>query len=1304
MATTSEHLNLFNGPFYLDAVVDGVVNNLFDDVDDLQFVDGGVADSDVQFGTNSPNNDALFRPRIAVVKPPGDARQTVVIIPQGASRTYGIAKLDADASQYDVFLFAKNVDDSIQAGDLILIHETTEVTLADPVLADTAYSLGAVNIGSAIVRDTNGLKVNPTNFTVDKAAGEITFPSPLDLSAYTQPLVVTVRVQQYVRAGTVELEPETLPNPDYPGPRQFIHNTDWEPSPTEFNPPVRLTDAEVNLSNTPGRVSFFAGFQAHLASEGHFSAIYPYNFGASSYMNVGEEYEEERAAHATLWRPNLTDLYSEVFWVGTFDGYEVTPVIPGGAFPMFTHRVYKLADGVGDASAGSDVAYSRDFAPAELAINDATGQFAVDLDRDSGFSLTRDFTLEYDKDGTPTTVAVTPDDYTVAPNGGSPTLKVTLTVTIPGYTSGATSATVTNITQASLGLDDVNTARVEVKSGSPLKTWMQFFPGTEEAHEEWAGQVAFWDGSDPTTIYPVEAAANDPQRRAFTVTLPDGVALSSLPSRNQLFIRPPQGVAKTNFTPAELGFRIQSVSRNAANTYFVLTTPAAFLPGDMLTFAALDAQGATVTAEVTAYNAETRTVTVATDPSLDVVLEGWFAWIDETVPNEATIDSITVANGIATITYAAPLSEALPTTRPAIAAHTVLYPLRSTVNGMDVMAMGSMTGMVGATVRAAKASELHAYDKMLVFVESAALNPSTIIGTKASDGSDVRHDELAFYPTIESLPAVPGASTPVTDYEPRLNETNACAFIMEDGGGNPVPHGLSTGDSVNVYAKVIGTFRETSSSEVFQVEQTLCANRLIVRKLTDYIFYACPLKTQVAAGPDEVAKLSGAAFRVDAEGLNQDHSRIFAGTDTLNAEHAAPAFFQPGDTVFESAMYASRTELCTLEVRHTPATVTNSEHVIAALGVLPESSAPVPFEVFPIRRDAENNIVNATEFDALYSDLSATLYAADIAEIKGVTLPPISTEYTKAMRDAQVASILYDLVIDAIDSGDDEALRLDIESRVAENFEAAIEYVKDKLNGIERVTEIPGPGGEDDPIVRRNYELVIGTDQITGRFFVAAYENRRAELPYYVSYLKTNAEYSEPFIEQNPAYVDPPPEPTIPNPDYAEGRSRITLSLPLLRSYAEADETYVSAVHNLEGTLKARIVIGTQDSDRGRMNPIFPPSIRNDSAIRETWTIKFVSPTNYELFGAELGYVASGTTSSDFEPLNPKTGFPYFTIPALAWGSGGWANNDTVSLESYAGKEPVIIRRAVEAGGSPAGAQSAEIAVIASINSSGAII
>lgn len=90
----------------------------------------------------------------------------------------------------------------------------------------------------------------------------------------------------------------------------------------------------------------------------------------------------------------------------------------------------------------------------------------------------------------------------------------------------------------------------------------------------------------------------------------------------------------------------------------------------------------------------------------------------------------------------------------------------------------------------------------------------------------------------------------------------------------------------------------------------------------------------------------------------------------------------------------------------------------------------------------------------------------------------------------------------------------------------------------------------------------------------------------------------------------------------------------------------------------------------------YPILISNQSAVKERWKILFLSPTEFQLIGEELGVVGTGTTINDFAPVNPKTNGPYFTIKKDGWGDG-WIGSNIVRFNTEAAAAPVWAVRTV---------------------------
>ena len=91
----------------------------------------------------------------------------------------------------------------------------------------------------------------------------------------------------------------------------------------------------------------------------------------------------------------------------------------------------------------------------------------------------------------------------------------------------------------------------------------------------------------------------------------------------------------------------------------------------------------------------------------------------------------------------------------------------------------------------------------------------------------------------------------------------------------------------------------------------------------------------------------------------------------------------------------------------------------------------------------------------------------------------------------------------------------------------------------------------------------------------------------------------------------------------------------------------------------------------------YPIKLASNGAITERWLIKFITATQFELYGERLGLVAKSDTLTDLAPTNPATGKPYFTLKAAAFG-GGWSVQNCIRFNTYGTPLPVWILRSVQ--------------------------
>lgn len=93
---------------------------------------------------------------------------------------------------------------------------------------------------------------------------------------------------------------------------------------------------------------------------------------------------------------------------------------------------------------------------------------------------------------------------------------------------------------------------------------------------------------------------------------------------------------------------------------------------------------------------------------------------------------------------------------------------------------------------------------------------------------------------------------------------------------------------------------------------------------------------------------------------------------------------------------------------------------------------------------------------------------------------------------------------------------------------------------------------------------------------------------------------------------------------------------------------------------------------------LYPIFTTNKGAIQERWAIVFTGPDSFYCVGEYTGRLTlAGSTSTDYAPLNPVTGVPYFIIKKEGWGAG-WANGNVLRFNTIAANFPVWVIRTVK--------------------------
>lgn len=85
-----------------------------------------------------------------------------------------------------------------KSGMVAVVHHTSDELLPSGLIAGQQVNLARGALALVMLTDQNGLAVEESLYTVDLVGGVITMASPLDLSAYVQPLVAAHRIEDMV--------------------------------------------------------------------------------------------------------------------------------------------------------------------------------------------------------------------------------------------------------------------------------------------------------------------------------------------------------------------------------------------------------------------------------------------------------------------------------------------------------------------------------------------------------------------------------------------------------------------------------------------------------------------------------------------------------------------------------------------------------------------------------------------------------------------------------------------------------------------------------------------------------------------------------------------------------------------------------------------------------------------------------------------------------------------------------------------------------------------------------------------------
>ncbi|MCU7839784.1 MAG: hypothetical protein KZQ94_10460 [Candidatus Thiodiazotropha sp. (ex Troendleina suluensis)] len=113
-----------------------------------------------------------------------------------------------------------------RSGDVCVIHSTTSEAMPGGLVADQVINLTGGPWSLVELYDQNNVQVDPTLYTVDLTANTVTMGNPLDLGAYTQPLVAMERIEDMKLVSDVQINGQiSVSSPithDYPALTTYV--------------------------------------------------------------------------------------------------------------------------------------------------------------------------------------------------------------------------------------------------------------------------------------------------------------------------------------------------------------------------------------------------------------------------------------------------------------------------------------------------------------------------------------------------------------------------------------------------------------------------------------------------------------------------------------------------------------------------------------------------------------------------------------------------------------------------------------------------------------------------------------------------------------------------------------------------------------------------------------------------------------------------------------------------------------------------------------------------------------------------
>lgn len=226
------------------------------------------------------------------------------------------------------------------AGGVIIVHHTQVTSVATPV-AGAELDFGRTQLGLVEVFDSEGTPIEDVWYTVDLAAGTLTWADPLNLSAYTLPAIVRDRIEFATQCADVQITGEL--GLLAPLPRDF-------PEGTMVSSAIAYGDMQARVTNLFDQATYAAGVWSDTLSGS--AATGTYNDVVYPLVVTNESAIDERWALRFTSSTNV-DVIGETTGVvlsASITG-DIAPDNPVSGEPYFTID----ADGWGSGWASNNV-------------------------------------------------------------------------------------------------------------------------------------------------------------------------------------------------------------------------------------------------------------------------------------------------------------------------------------------------------------------------------------------------------------------------------------------------------------------------------------------------------------------------------------------------------------------------------------------------------------------------------------------------------------------------------------------------------------------------------------------------------------------------------------------------------------------------------------------------------------------------------------------------------------------------------------------------------------------------------------